>query len=64
MKTLVTSRVVTIQHTQAQERGTLASNVSLLTLFQALFGLPIDFSASAEGSVIEMKPNAPFPARG
>ena len=34
---------------------------SLLTLFQAAFGLSIAFSASVEGSVVEMKPTAPVP---
>ena len=36
-------------------------NDSLLMLFQAVFGLPIAFSASVEGSVIEMKLAAPVP---
>ena len=38
-----------------------AGNDSLLTLFQAAFGLAIAFSASVEGSVLEMKPAAPVP---
>ena len=33
----------------------------LLTLFQAAFGLPIAFSESVEGSVIEMKPTVSVP---
>ena len=34
---------------------------SRYSLFQAAFGLPIAFSASVEGSVIEMKPAALIP---
>ena len=33
----------------------------MLTLFQAVIDLPVAFSASVEGSVIEMKPTAPVP---
>ena len=47
--------------TRAQECGTVASNCSLFTLFQAAFDLPIVFSASVEGFVIEMKLTAPVP---
>ena len=36
-------------------------NSSLFTLFQIAFGLPIAFSTSLEGSVIEMKPATPVP---
>ena len=36
-------------------------NRSLFTLFQVAFSLPIAFSTSLEGSVIEMKSAAPFP---
>ena len=49
-------------HVQGLERERLqASDDSLLALFQAAFGLPVAFSASLEGSVIEMKPTAPVP---
>ena len=36
-----------------------AGNGSLLTVFQAAFGLPIAFSASLKGSVMEIKPAGP-----
>ena len=39
-----------------KKRDSKASNGSLLTIFQAAFSLPIAFSASVEGSVIEIKP--------
>ena len=38
----------------------LARNSSLYTVFQVVFGLPIAFSTSLEGSAIEMKPAAQF----
>ena len=39
----------------------LARNSLLYTVFQVAFGLPIAFSTSLEGSVIEVKPAAPVP---
>ena len=42
----------------SRKRDSKAGNSLLLTLFQAVFGLPI---ASVKGSVIEMKPAAPVP---
>ena len=44
-----------------KKRDSKAGNGSLFSLFQAEFGLPIAFSASVEGSVIEMKSVAPVP---
>ena len=37
------------------------SNYGCFTLLQVVFSLPIGFSKSSEGSVIEMKPTAPLP---
>ena len=39
--------------------GWTEGNGSLFTLFQVAFGLPIAFSISLEGSVMEIKPAAP-----
>ena len=57
---LQASRVVTIEHVHKNKK--LQSHKgSLLSLFQAAFGLLIVLSANVEGSVIEMKITAPVP---
>ena len=61
-KGLLTLSIMCIHSsTRAQERDSKAGNASLLSLFQAAFGLPIAFSASVEGSVVELKPAVPVP---
>ena len=44
-----------------KKRDSKEDNGSLLTIFQAVFGLPIAFSVSVEGSIIEIKPATPVP---
>ena len=47
--------------TKTKPRDSKVGNDSMLTLFQAAFGIPIAFSASVEGSATEMKPSVPVP---
>ena len=58
LKSVLLSITCSHNSTRAQEESNTRLSL-LLTLFQAAFGLQIAFSASLEGSVIEMKPTAP-----
>ena len=53
---LVTQCVMEREPAEAKQRSQTAC---LFTIFQIVFGLPIAFSSSLEGSVVKMKPTAP-----